>query len=109
MPGVVPNTVAVVFDVKIRDRTLWQLHAKVKAADGNYELKPKADRSTTSTPTPKVNRLDVDAKMYLSEDEYKTFAKLMAKIEYNRQVKALEAEIAALEAKKQELLKGGNE
>lgn len=90
-------------------RTLANAH-KVAQADGDYELKPKTERtkSTDKVSTPKVNRLNDDAKTYLSDDEYEMFTKLINKIEFNRQVKVLNDQIAQLEAKKAEMMKGGN-
>jgi hypothetical protein len=84
--------------------------AKVRAANGKYILTPKADRSnsTMTTTTTKKSTIEEDAKAYLSEDEYETFKKLIGKIEYNRQVKALEAQIKALEEQKAKLMEGGD-
>lgn len=107
---IVDDGKTLVLPVNSSNRKYWSIE---KVKNGEVELTYKETRTlgpkSNAPTTPKVNRLDVDAKAYLSEDEYKTFQKLMAKIEYNRQVKALEAEIKALEEKKAKLMEGGND
>lgn len=92
------------------NRKYWSID---KVKKGEVELSFKETRTLGTkanepTPTPKVNRLEEDAKAYLSEDEYETFKKLIGKIEYNRQVKSLEAQIKALEEQKAKLMEGGD-
>lgn len=90
------------------NRKYWSIE---KVNKGEVELTYKETRTlehkTNKVSTPKVNRMSDDAKMYLSEEEYETFSKLLKKIEFNKEVKLLNEQIAQLEAKKAEMMKGG--
>ena len=91
------------------NRKYWSIE---KVNKGEVELTYKETRTlehkTDKVSTPKVNRLNDDAKTYLTDEEYETFSKLLRKIEFNKEVKLLNEQIAQLEAKKAEMMKGGN-